>query len=336
MYAVALSGLDCAMKVLPLYICAAVVPCLLAGCGGGAAVSQQARGGSGFSLRTLEESFAMGGQASFSMELEETEDSAQLRIIAEDVQQLTHAYLEIGYDAAQWTAEEADSAGLLGEEAISLLAGNQAGIVQYGELVPGSRPVGVNNSGILATIEFRRGAERPRETMAAEVAAPRPQRNPSWDILSWYLENTGDYDQNGIVNISDLTPLGVNLGKQVPDDEGSLLYQVDGDGNGLISLADITPIGQNFGNSLEGYNLYAAPDGSGSGRLVASLQLADAESGPGERKSFRLTDNAVELHDRYWLRAKSGSQEGPAGPLSDEWQKDWQRTVIHSQSELPV
>jgi hypothetical protein len=66
------------------------------------------------------------------------------------------------------------------------------------------------------------------------------------DTLMWMYKNVGDYDLNGEVNISDLTPLGAYLGQT---SDGPLWEQAkvaDGDGNGAITIGDITPIGANF------------------------------------------------------------------------------------------
>ncbi|MEZ5336876.1 MAG: hypothetical protein R3F46_01300 [bacterium] len=327
------------MRITHIYMYAGLLSAaLLISCGGGNGAQLPQPGGSGraFSMHVMPESFALQGRAEFEFSIAETAESALLSISLADASQLSHAYLEIGYDPQQWTPVAAHSAGLLGEAALSLLAADGRGRAQYGELLPGSDPQGISGSGKLATIEFRRGADSPRQAAAITDPAPQPQRNANWDIISWYYENTGDYDQNGEVNIADLTPLGVNLGRQVPDDEGSALAMVDGDGNGLISLADITPIGQNFGNSLAAFRLYAAEDGSGPERLVRSLSLADAGLASGGRRRFQLTDTDVRLHDRYWLVAEFNAGNSAPSAMTAEWQKNWRRTVIHSQAEQPT
>ncbi len=336
------------MKTLNLALFAAVLGCLAAGCGSvQPRTGPEASAGSGrtFSLRVLPESFATGGSARFSFSVLEDSAGALLSIRAETATELSHAYCEISYDSSRWSPVEAHSAGLLGDDVISLLAGNGRGIVQYGELIPGADPRGLDASGLLATIRFSAGPELPRSPAADHREAPLITRNASWDILSWYYSNKGDYDQNGEVNIADLTPLGVNLNTSGPFPEAGALSMVDGDGNGEINLSDITPIGVNFGQRVDGYTLYASPDGAGhpadfhdangpGARSVATFDFADAEGGGSQRKHFRFTDTGVELHDRYWLRYGTDGA-GAAGPLSGAWQKDWQRTVIYSQSKVP-
>ncbi|MEZ5339376.1 MAG: hypothetical protein R3F46_14085 [bacterium] len=73
--------------------------------------------------------------------------------------------------------------------------------------------------------------------------------------LSWVHHQLGDYDRNGEVNISDLTPVGIHLGKTSASPDWLQALTADGDGNNEINIADVTPIGQNFGASLGGYLL---------------------------------------------------------------------------------
>ncbi|MCB1188284.1 PKD domain-containing protein [bacterium] len=108
--------------------------------------------------------------------------------------------------------------------------------------------------------------------------------------FSWVECNTGDYDQDGLVGISDLTPLAGNWQAAVDyddpllhsgfiawpsgnflDDGGVLpgevplpvspaanwrLARVDGNTDGIINISDITPIAQNWQHWLDGYRVY--------------------------------------------------------------------------------
>jgi hypothetical protein len=73
--------------------------------------------------------------------------------------------------------------------------------------------------------------------------------------------NQGDYDVNGLVTISDLTPVGIHFGKSVDSADWSAAQLADGDANGVITIADVTPIGQNFGGGIDGYELQVDPGG---------------------------------------------------------------------------
>ncbi|MCB1222256.1 hypothetical protein KDL30_16490, partial [bacterium] len=74
-------------------------------------------------------------------------------------------------------------------------------------------------------------------------------------LLEWTYVNDADYDRNGVVSISDLTPIGLGFGKQNSDPAWENFRVADGDGNGEINLADVTPVGRNFGNNISHWML---------------------------------------------------------------------------------
>jgi len=82
--------------------------------------------------------------------------------------------------------------------------------------------------------------------------------------IQWNYKNVGDYDMNGEVNISDLTPVGMHFHKNSssPDWKSAARF-ADGDGNGEVNIADLTPIGANFFHQVSGYIIEggAVPEG---------------------------------------------------------------------------
>jgi hypothetical protein len=103
---------------------------------------------------------------------------------------------------------------------------------------------------------------------------------PTAVTLQWTERCIGDYDQNGEVGISDLTPLGQQFQALVsydsaaehdgfagwpsgdPGDAASggapaannwRRARIDGDGNGELNIADVTPIAVHWGERLDGY-----------------------------------------------------------------------------------
>ncbi|MDQ3022763.1 MAG: hypothetical protein M3R04_00025 [bacterium] len=96
------------------------------------------------------------------------------------------------------------------------------------------------------------------------------QDNGFTEALYWEYKNVGDYDLNGEVNISDLTPLGAHLGKTSADDDWEIAKVADGDGNGALTIADITPIGANFLAQALSYNVYASASADGPFEQVAT------------------------------------------------------------------
>jgi len=75
--------------------------------------------------------------------------------------------------------------------------------------------------------------------------------------LDWNHFQRGDYDQNGEVNVADLTPVGFHYLANSADPDWPAASVADGDGNGEINVADITPIGQNYGAQVAGYVIEA-------------------------------------------------------------------------------
>ncbi|MEZ5338559.1 MAG: fibronectin type III domain-containing protein [bacterium] len=102
-------------------------------------------------------------------------------------------------------------------------------------------------------------------------------------LLSWTERILGDYDGNGTVNISDLSPLAREQGKTVEYDDPALhdgiahwptgdpdvdadgnwkRARIDGDGNGLIGNADVTVIAQHWNERISGYMVFRRRIGS--------------------------------------------------------------------------
>ena len=129
---------------------------------------------------------------------------------------------------------------------------------------------------------------------AAGTAVPNQLR------LAWTEVLVGDYNQDGVVNASDLTPIGQYYAATVAYDDPGLhdgfaywpvgdptgdgarnwrLARVDGNRNGLIDIADITTIAQHWQEASSGYRIYrqrpqddgflaVPPAGEGEGALL--------------------------------------------------------------------
>jgi len=156
--------------------------------------------------------------------------------------------------------------------------------------------------------------------------------------LIWYYNNPGDYNQDGIVNASDITPLGYYFGAVAESNglldstgfwEGSAQWLIDGDHNGVINSADITPIGANFGNDvLGGFNVYESdsldgypPSNAGvnvpGARLLGHIDLAEAISASGLRLEFTFQVEEPSEVNYYWIRPldKDGHEGTPSSTI---------------------
>lgn len=110
--------------------------------------------------------------------------------------------------------------------------------------------------------------------LASDALPPDGQGEAGSSSLQFYPRLVGDYDGNGEVGISDITPLGIYFGQSVEYDDaelhGGIAYwpsgdpdaagrdnwlkaRVDGDGNGIINVADITPIAVHFQEHADGW-----------------------------------------------------------------------------------
>jgi hypothetical protein len=136
-------------------------------------------------------------------------------------------------------------------------------------------------------------------------------------LLQWQYYNQGDYDQNGEVNVSDLTPIAQHFhlssgGGAFP--ANSIESVVDGDNNGEINPADITPIAQNLGSRLQSYNVYLstdqadvpadghAPNGAGAQKLsVVELSTGSGDAHQ-QRLAFTTSVGTVPAGAVYWVR----------------------------------
>ena len=144
--------------------------------------------------------------------------------------------------------------------------------------------------------------------------------------LVWYYFQQGDYDQNGEVNIADLTPLGANFGTAGPFSWQDAISCVDGDNNGELNIADVTPIGINFGNRMEGYHIYqstsqvdyptsnVAPNGPDAVQTLAE-PLSAAITAAGKRSYFSAVYPPMTPGDHVWARPYLAAAEGTPSNL---------------------
>ena len=139
------------------------------------------------------------------------------------------------------------------------------------------------------------GPENAVFDLDAYLLEVNPGDPPTGIELAWTERAIGDYDQNGEVNIADLSGLGMEFGDSVdyepaadhgglswfptgdPDDDGGVaagqppaddsgaanwrLARVDGDGNGELNIADLTPIASHWNQRTTGYRVYRMAPG---------------------------------------------------------------------------
>ncbi len=107
--------------------------------------------------------------------------------------------------------------------------------------------------------------------------------------LSWHYKNLGDYDQNGTVGISDITPLAMHYGETYePTDVNCLLAVIDGSGNGTVDIADITPIAMNYAVDVASYSVRSSAHEWGAYTEIDAIGFEEATGGDVGRKILEL------------------------------------------------
>lgn len=237
-----------------------------------------------FRVRPLADQCGGGlGSADYELNVTATASDTVVELRVEAASDLKAAYVEVSFDASEFALSETvvsdallGGKGLEGTRDTGLLTITKE--VAPGKLVHGQVLIhpqdqsGFSGSGTLTTFRFRR-VQDPESELTVDRAQRSVAEVPTDDrsaallsldteaeLLSWYCYHGGDYNQDGVVTVSDLTPLGIHFGKTGAFDVESMESVVDGDGNGEIGISDITPIGQDYGTAITHYLVYCSND----------------------------------------------------------------------------
>jgi len=255
-------------------------------------------------------------------------------VVAATEQPLGELLCELHYDSSQYTPLAAQSTEVIAPLAQSLCLQllDTPGVVSLGQVALNGQARQVEGGAVLAEVLF---ACEPQNEAAAKAAAQVPVHKGAlspllWDgeagEFRWYYVNPGDYNQDGLVGISDLSPLGRELGAAGPFAFPTAQSVIDGNTDGAISVADLTVIGQYWGNRVEGYNLYASPnityvpatfDAISSLHPVASVSLDQTQGDPlSDRLWFSYAPAEEEEGLIFWARPYADGEEGTRSNIS--------------------
>mgnify|MGYP003924326213 CR=1 FL=1 len=100
--------------------------------------------------------------------------------------------------------------------------------------------------------------------------------------LAWTYRNLGDYNQDGTVDIGDISILAEHFFDAFVEPEGwphPVDEVIDGDGSKILDIADIVPLAENFFNNVAGYTVLgsATPEGEFSPFLDVPLSVATGD-----------------------------------------------------------
>jgi len=293
-----------------------------------------------FQLHVWDESFVGGGSAhDFALAVRQSDGAVLVDVLAKGARALKALYCDVQYDGqfytpAGGTPHALGASGSGGAPVmLHLMQPVAAGELHYGQVLADyDKQPGFSGNQLLATLKFAAGT--------ADGAAQAPARNASTPpddhvivndtltvdgsgILRWRYYATGDYDQNGEVNIADLTPLGAHYGESGPFDPLGAVYCVDGDRNSALTIADITPIGAQYGRRVSTYRIYASADtadypggGLATSRVASVAQLVG--EAPFERPGGGITERIAMQYQlsgppadsHYWVRPSDEDSDG--------------------------
>jgi len=98
--------------------------------------------------------------------------------------------------------------------------------------------------------------------------------------LTWTYKNSGDYNQDGIVDIKDLVPLAAHFGEnwEVPMEyPPPPAPPYDGNEDGVVDIKDLTPIAANFFCDVAGYSIEGSEFPEGEFTEIVQVRLPAPE-----------------------------------------------------------
>ena len=127
--------------------------------------------------------------------------------------------------------------------------------------------------------------------------------------VSWPAFLTADYNQDGLVGVSDLVPLGMLYGMSQAAESNVWLVdayaRVDGNHDGLINVSDITPLGQNYGNSNFNFRVERSlGDASGPGTTWEAIGTVNRSGVTSTGETVTGTSRAA--YQRYATELQPG------------------------------
>jgi PKD repeat protein len=296
-----------------------------------------------FHLTPITDSLPGGGFAgTFSLaprELAGEKGFVAIQVFVAQARALKAAYFRVDYDSARFSPARIEAGPALQDLAetgqlLELYYTKQPGSVHCGQcLANWDVRDGFSGDGLVATLFFRQQPYTESRATSAPPDTARSQTQLSWDepssTLSWRFYSQGDYNQNGLVGITDLTPLGMLFGQTLtyPGGLDTAKAVVDGNGDAQLNVGDLAPIGINYDKSLQGgWNIWGCVDTSqypsdptddnGTATFVANVGLEAFDPSTAratDRLLYTYKITAPQPGEVYWVRPlDDGLHEGIA------------------------
>jgi uncharacterized delta-60 repeat protein len=92
--------------------------------------------------------------------------------------------------------------------------------------------------------------------------------------LRWHYRCLGDYNQDGKVDVADITPLAMHYSEGwATGEENSLAAVADGSNNQIVDVADVTQIAMYFGVQVDHFSVAESPTEGGSYVEIGSVDI---------------------------------------------------------------
>ncbi len=131
-------------------------------------------------------------------------------------------------------------------------------------------------------------------------------------IFTFSYHNCGDYNQDGRVAVSDLSPIGIHFLDHSGSPTWASASVADGDSNGIVNVADLTPIGIHYLTQCDGYQLQGATDPNAtSWDTLADLPMGGStfpDDGSARHFQYTLSNSAAQM----WYRVVPYLGAGPS------------------------
>ena len=197
------------------------------------------------------------------------------------------AAVEVRYDATAWHAVEITRGDWFDAGDLFLSVSHPPGLAVAGGYHLSAAPA-LTSGARLATISFATGpgpAARPASALpTGDNARPTGfEVNDAGDgtaLLTWAYQNTGDYNQDGEVGVSDLTPIGQNFNKRAGDTGWDTAALADGNRDSFITASDLTPVGTYYLTRITGYAIESAASAAGPFSEDSTVAVGDGEQSP--------------------------------------------------------
>jgi cysteinyl-tRNA synthetase len=148
-------------------------------------------------------------------------------------------------------------------------------------------------------------AAQPRQASGriTDYFTPVRQNDGADAVLGWDYLHPGDYNQDGLVNLADLAPLGMHFGHAQADPGWAQHAVADGNGDGLVNISDVAPIGIHWHAQLTRYMIESAPDLAGPWSPAGEVAQAAGLLPPGgglRTYEYRATGGAATQEFRVY------------------------------------